>query len=197
MTDETMSDASSGEVPKQGVIRRIPRQVRIGALVLLGGAVVIWNVFPPSVPRAPVILAREADGILREQGGQGGDGLGFNAHLGELKSENSTSCGSSSSHSNPAFFAARHLIIINRSDDILMERVGAELLESLRTELAVDRLEYYPLGHMPELGSLSPDFYVTLELDSKDVSGLLNQKLDATVKATLGTTLSNVVVQLL
>ncbi|MGZ0172430.1 MAG: hypothetical protein ACKVHE_23065 [Planctomycetales bacterium] len=85
MTDETMSDASSGEVPKQGVIRRIPRQVRIGALVLLGGAVVIWNVFPPSVPRAPVILAREADGILREQGGQGGDGLGFNAHLGELK----------------------------------------------------------------------------------------------------------------
>ncbi len=190
MSDETMIETSSGELPRRGLIRRIPRRIKIGAIVLLGSAVVIWNVFPPNVPQEPVILARDADGTLREQGEQGGDRLTFNAHLGELKSENSTFCGSSSSHSNPAFFAARHLIIINRSDDILMERVGAELIESLKTELAVDRLEYYPLGHMPELGSLSPDFYVTLELDSKKVSGLLSEKLDATVKATLGTTLS-------
>lgn len=185
-----MIETSGGVLPRRGLIQRIPRRIRIGALVLLGSAVVIWNVFPPSVPQEPVILARDADGTLRDQREQGGARLTFNAHVGELKSENSTFCGSSSSHSNPAFFAARHLIIINRSDDILMERVGVELIESLKTELAVDRLEYYPLGHMPELGSLSPDFYVTLDLDNKKVSGLLSEKLDAAVKATLGTTLS-------
>ena len=142
------------------------------------------------MPHEPVILAREADGTLREQGPATSNGVGFNAHLGELNSQNQTSCVSSSSHSNPAFFAARHLIIINQSDDVLMERVGAELLDSLKSELAVDRLEYYPLGHMPEPGGLSPDFYVTLELESKEVSGLLSDKLDAKVKANLGSTLA-------
>lgn len=190
MTEEAINDAQDGEVSKPGLIRRIPRRIRIGTLVLFVGAAVLWNAFPPNVPQKPVILAREADGTLREQGEPSGNGIGFNAQLGELKSQNSTSSVSSSSHSNPAFFAARHLIIINQSDDILMERVGAELLESLKTELAVDRLEYYPLGHMPELGSLAPDFYVTLELESKNVSGLLNDKLKAKVKATLGSMLS-------
>lgn len=190
MTEAATSEMPNGEVSKPGLIRRIPRRVRIGTLILFGGVAVLWKAFPPNVPQQPVILAREADGTLRKQDKPSGNILSFNAQLGKLKSQNLTSCVSSSSHSNPAFFAARHLIIINQSDDILMERIGAELLESLKTELAVDRLEYYPLGHMPELGNVAPDFYVTLEMESKKVSGLMNDKLEAKVKATLGSMLS-------
>jgi hypothetical protein len=185
MTEETVSD-----VAKPGFLSRIPRRVRIVTLVVAVGGLVVWNIFPPNVPNKPIVLAREADGALREQGGEAAGGLAFNAHFGELKSQNSTSRFSSSGHSNPAFFAARHLIIINQSDDVLMERVGAELLDQLKQLLAVDRLEYYPFGHMPELGGLAPDFYVTLELKSKEVSGLVNDNLNATVKSTLGSTLA-------
>jgi hypothetical protein len=186
MTEETVIDAA-----KPGFLKRIPRRIRIATLVVAIGGLVVWNIFPPDVPNKPIVLAREADGTLREQGGEDAGALAFNAHLGELKSQNSTSSVSSSGHSNPAFFAARHLIIINQSDDVLMERVGVELLDQLKQLLAVDRLEYYPFGHMPELGGLAPDFYVTLKLKSKEVSGLINDKLDATVKSTLGSTPAN------
>lgn len=185
-----MTEEIAFEAAAPGYLTRIPRRIRIVALVVAVGGFVVWNLFPPDVPREPIVLAREADGTLREQGVGGTDALAFNAHLGELKSQNSTSCVSSSGHSNPAFFAARHLIIINQTDDVLMERVGAELLDELKQSLVVDRLEYYPFGHMPELGGLAPDFYVTLELKSKEVSGVLNDKLNATVKSTLGSTLA-------
>lgn len=185
-----MTEENAFETARSGYLNRIPRRIRIVALVVAVGGFVVWNIFPPDVPTEPIVLAREADGTLREQGVGGTDGLAFNAHLGELKSQNSTSCVSSSGHSNPAFFAARHLIIINQSDDVLMERVGAELLDQLKQALVVDRLEYYPFGHMPELGGLAPDFYLTLELKSKEVSGVLNDHLNATVKSTLGSTLA-------
>ena len=185
MTEETVVASN-----KPRFLNRIPRRSRIAAFVVAVVGVAGWNIFPPNVSRNPIVLAREADGVLREQGGEPAGGLSFNAHLGELKSSNETFTISSSGHSNPAFFAARHLIIINLADDVLMERVGFELLDQLRQQLAVDRLEYYPFGHMPELGGLSPDFYVTLQLKTKEVSGLVNDKLDATVKATLGSTLT-------
>lgn len=185
MTEETVTDTA-----KPRFLSRIPRRIRIVTLVVACGGFVVWNIFPPDIPRKPIVLAREADGTLREQDGNDAGGLAFNAHLGELKSSNETFTTSSSGHSNPAFFAARHLIIINQADDVLMERVGVELLDQLKQLLAVDRLEYYPFGHTPELGGLSPDFYVSLDLKSKAVSGLVNDKLDATVKAKLGSSLA-------
>lgn len=193
MVEETTNDRFSSDVPKssdvpnEGRVRRIPRRVWLGAVVIAGLFAVVWWGLPADVPREPVILARDADGTLREQGSPNG-GLTFNAQLGSLNAKNQTTCVSSSSHSNPAYFAARNLIIINQVDDVLMDRVGAELVESLKSELAFDRLEYYPYGHLPESGKLAPDFYLMLELESKTVSGLMNEQLEATVKALLGST---------
>lgn len=187
MMQETTRDSDGIDTPKRAWISRIPRWCWLATLVVVGPVILIWKGFPPDVPREPVILARDSDGALRQQGSPRA-GLALNAQLGTLKANNQTSCVSSSGHSNPAFFAARHLIIINQSDDVLMERVGAELIESLKSELAFDRLEYYPHGHLPETGKPAPDFYLMLELRSKTVSGLMNDQLQATVKALLGST---------
>lgn len=193
MVQETTNDSISSDVSKRSDdpnsrwICRIPRRIWLGAFFAAGMFAIAWWGLPADVPREPVILARDADGKLREQGSESG-GLSFNAQLGSLNAKNQTTCVSSSGHSNPAYIAARTLIIINQADDVLMDRVGAELVESLKSELAFDRLEYYPYGHLPESGKPAPDFYLMLELESKTVSGLMNEQLEATVKALLGST---------
>jgi hypothetical protein len=181
-----MPDAQSDRLP-----RLFFRRVRAVCLLLIVLALAAWCLLPPNVLRRVVILTRGADGTLQEQQPNKKDGLLFNAHLGGLTSTNQVVSGITSSHSNPAFFAARSMVVINPSDDILMERVGTELLEVIKKDLPLDRIEYYPSGHFPEPGGLGPDLYLRLDLTSKKVSGLLNSKLDAKVVVNLGTTLGN------
>lgn len=173
-----------------GRIRKFLRRFRLPLLILTVACIAVWHLLPADVHRDPVLLARDDAGQLDEVEPVGGRGVNFNAHLGTLKANNSTTTSTSSSHSNPSFFSARSLTIVNLSDDVLMERIGTELLELLKEELALDRLEYYPVGHLPKPGSLGPDFFLTLSLDSKKHSGLLSDTLDANVRARIGSCLA-------
>jgi hypothetical protein len=118
-------------------------------------------------------MGRGDDGKLHEQPEKAGNGLHFNAHVGVLKSQNNTSTGSSESHSNPAFLADRSLVIFNRSNHVLMERIGTELLEQLKADSHFDRVAYYPAGQLPEAGAEAPDLWLSINLDSIAESGIV------------------------
>ncbi len=171
------------EVPQRS---RAWRWVRIGLLFLLVAFLAVWNLLPPGVVREPVVMGRGDDGKLHEQSPEQDVGLHFNAHVGALKSQNNTTTVSSESHSNPAFFADRSLVILNLSDHVLMERIGTELLEQIKADNQFDRIEYYPAGLGPEIGAEAPDLFLSLSLESIEESGIIGRSLKATVAATLG-----------
>lgn len=160
--------------------------IKIGLLFLLVAFLAVWNLLPPGVVREPVVMGRGDDGKLHEQSPEQDGGLHFNAHVGTLKSQNNTTTASSESHSNPAFFADRSLVILNLSDHLLMNRIGTELLEQLKAENQFDRIEYYPAGRGPEIGAEAPDLFLCLSLESIEESGIIGRSLKATVVATLG-----------
>lgn len=180
-----MSEVS--EVPKSS---RTWRWIRIGLLFLLVAFLAVWNLLPPDVLRNPVVMGRGDNGKLHEQPREDEGGLHFNAHVGALKSRNSTTTASSESHSDPAFLADRGLMIINHSNHVLMERVGTELLAQLKADNKFDRLAYYPSGHLPENGAEAPDVWLSINLESIEESGIIGRELKATVTAALGSSLA-------
>jgi hypothetical protein len=166
------------------------RWIKIGLLFLLIAFLAVWNLMPPDVVRNPVVLGRGDDGKLHEQSPDADKGLHFNAHVGALKSQNSTTTSSSESHSDPAFLADRSLVIFNHSNHVLMERIGTELLALLQADNQFDRLAYYPSGHLPETGAEAPDLWLGLNLESIEESGITGRELKATVTATLGSSIA-------
>ena len=166
------------------------RRIKIGLLFLLVAFLAVWNLLPPDVVRNPVVMGRGNDGNLHEQSQNAGKGLHFNAHVGVLKSQNSTTTASSESHSNAAFLADRSLVIFNLSNHVLMERIGTELLAQLKADNDFDRLAYYPPGHVPETGAEAPDLWLSINLESIEESGITGGELKATVTATLGSSLA-------
>ena len=169
------------------------RRIKIGLLFLLVAFLAVWNLLPPDVVRNPVVMGRGNDGNLHEQSQNAGKGLHFNAHVGVLKSQNSTTTASSESHSNAAFLADRSLVIFNLSNHVLMERIGTELLAQLKADNDFDRLAYYPSGHLPEIGAEAPDLWLSINLESIKESGITGGELKATVTATLGSSLRFVI----
>jgi hypothetical protein len=166
------------------------RWIKIGLLFLLVAFLAVWNLMPPDVVRNPVVLGRGDDGKLHEQPRKDESGLHFNAHVGALRSQNSTTTSSSESHSDPAFLADRSLVIFNHSNHVLMERIGTELLALLKTDSQFNRLAYYPSGHLPETGAEAPDLWLSINLESIEESGITGRELKATVTATLGSSIA-------
>ncbi len=168
-------------------IRGIPRWIKISALVLLAAFIIGWNFLPAHTIDKPVLLERDDTGQLKtvkDENSQSGGAL--KAHAGVLEAKNNTSSTSSSSHSNPAYLTDRSIAVFNFSDHLLMNRIGAAVLEQLKKDGRFQRVEYYPAGHYPETGSLATDLFVTLDLDSLEESGVIGKKLNAKVIATLG-----------
>lgn len=158
------------------------------ALVLITGFLLAWFAIPPNTNTEPVSFQKDQAGEWHEVGGDGaGSGVNLALHAGKLKSTNNVSMGTVTSHSSPANFLSRSLMILNRSDHNLMQRIGDTLLESLRDRGAFDRIEYFPHGHDPPTGELAPDLYLVLGLGAIEESGLLGRDLKATVRFTLGT----------
>jgi hypothetical protein len=67
-----------------------------------------------------------------------------------------------------------------------MKRIGEALVEELKQDSLLNRIDYLPYGHKPEHGRLSPDLIVTLSLDSIDESGVIGRDLKATVLTGIG-----------
>lgn len=174
-------------VPVPQTRRKWLRRIRNVALVALVVVVAAWKLMPANVVRSPILLERGNDAQLHEQSPRSsGNVLRIGAHAGALKSQNNMTAAASESHSSPAYLLDRSLIIFNESKHLLMERVGTELLETLKTDNQFDRLEYYPSGHLPKPGALAAEMVIRLDVVSIAETGITTQDLKATVTASLG-----------
>ncbi|QDT50339.1 hypothetical protein Pan258_43960 [Symmachiella dynata] len=137
----------------------------------------LWFGFSPDVPNQAVHAERDAEGnfIDRLLGGEQepADGVTFEAQFGKLNAKNNLASSSSSMSSNPSVFADSHVAIINRSDHTLMKRVGGLMLEQLKQQPWLQRIDYYPRGESIPHGERAPDIFVTLDLKDLSESGLL------------------------
>lgn len=82
------------------------------------------------------------------------------------------------------------MIILNRSEHLLMQRDGDGLVEYLQHQSQLDRVDYFPKGHGPSMGDKAPDLFVMLDLSAIEESGIVGRNLKATVTLTLGTALT-------
>lgn len=173
--------------------RRTPRIRTVlcaSAAVFAVVFLVIWFLIPPTTNTQPVSLQRDQAGHWQQSSQHdAGTALTLSAHAGSLKSNNSLTTGTVTTHSSPGFFGARSLVILNQSDHLLMRRVGDGLLQFLREKSQFDRIDYFPYGHLPEVGQKSPDLFVVLKLAELTESGLLGTDLRAKIRFTLGTSL--------
>jgi hypothetical protein len=126
----------------------------------------------------------------RGQDGDSAKGGPPSVHVAKLISKNNYSTSTVSSHWNPACFPTRSLLLFNRSDHLLMKRVGEKLLELLKKDSQLEHLEYFPVGHRPEPGIEAPDIVLSIDLESIEESGVVNRELEAQVKAVFGTSLA-------
>lgn len=173
--------------------RKRPRHVWITGICvgLLGSVGSMWFFQTPTVISEPVHFSRTPDGQLAPvQPREEGNRLQVDVHAGKLEARNSTSTSSAESHHNPAFLAARTLAVFSRSDHLLMHQTMTALLERLKADSRFDAITYYPPGHKTELGTRSPDLFLTLDLLSIEESGLIGRDLTASVTASFGTSLA-------
>ena len=160
------------------------------AVILLPVALVafLWFGMPPRVPTQPVRLVRGADGRLTPAGKPDETrGAWFEAQAGKIQSSDTFSSSSVSSRSSHARFACQRLLIVNRSDNLLMARVGQGLLDRLKLLGYVQQIDYCPAGSRPEEGARAPDLTVTLDLATlTEAVGPLSRSLEAAISVRAG-----------
>ncbi len=151
----------------------------------------VWFCVPPVTNTQPVSLQKNSEGRLQQIDSNGETGgLNFEAHAGSLQSSNGVSSSTATSHSSPGFFAERSVMILNRSDHLLMQRVGDGLIDYLQDQSQLDRIDYFPAGFGPSVGDKAPDLFVMLDLTAIEESGIVGRDLEATVTLTLGSALT-------
>ncbi|MFN0055960.1 MAG: hypothetical protein ACKV0T_27765 [Planctomycetales bacterium] len=112
------------------------------------------------------------------------------AHAATVNSKSTFASSTVSSHSDDAVLADRSIAIFNRSEHLLMGRVGLALFEALQKSGRFESVRYVPLGSSLASGQRLPDLFVTLNLASlSEVATPLGRKFDAQIVATLGTEL--------
>ncbi|MCP4783890.1 MAG: hypothetical protein GY903_23610 [Fuerstiella sp.] len=170
---------------------RLRTAAKFIVLTTMTVAAFVWFGVPPVTNTQPVSLQKNSEGRLQQidSNGEAG-GLNLEAHAGSLQSSNGISSSTATSHSSPGFFAERSMMILNRSDHLLMQRVGDGLIEYLQDQSHLDRIDYFPTGHGPAVGDRAPDLFVMLDLGAIEESGIVGRDLDATVTLTLGSALT-------
>jgi hypothetical protein len=103
-------------------------------------------------------------------------GGAFTASAVQLQSNRNTIASLVTSLSGGARVFDRTLVIFNRSDEVLMRRVGLELFERLRDPGRFNQIRYLPAGEELPVGEPLPEVFVTLDLKSWDESGLPGRK---------------------
>lgn len=158
-----------------------------GVAIVLGAILFgVWFLTPSGGIERPVKLERGEDGrleIVCEDSGE--DGLTLKAHAGVVNARNSTSTATSTSHSDPGWFRAESLTILNHSDHLLMKRVGKALLEKLQEQSNWKTVEYFPHGSPSKEETPRTDIYMIIDLTSLEESGIVRGHLDANVIASI------------
>lgn len=118
----------------------------------------------------------------------GGDHNPVSMHAGSIKSNENLSTSSLTSGQDDALYSAQRILVLNRSDHPLMRGVADKLAGRLRLIPGVEQVDLIEPGNAPPPGSPLYDFYVVLELDAFDVSGVLvvGRTVKAKVKLSCG-----------
>jgi hypothetical protein len=141
----------------------------------------------PNVPKHPVKYVRGPDGRMVAQDESLEDSGGLEMHAGKIQASNSLTSTCTTSRSGNARFACRNVAVFLLSDELLLNRVGQQLLEHLKSLGCIDQLDYYPPGFFPAEGEQSPDVVLTLDLAQLSESGFPGRRrLDAEVVVTAG-----------
>lgn len=170
--------------------KRSKKTLKTVLVVLLTLFLGLWFFSPSGALEQPLHLQRGEDGLLHPADGNS-EGLGPNvrARAGVIKASNSRSASSSSNHSDPGWFQAKSLVVMNRSDHLLMKRAGKALLDELSKHHQWENVVYLPYGFELDSGTPASDIYMTISLESIEESGILGRELKAVVKATVGTSI--------
>jgi hypothetical protein len=185
--EENEMDPESA-VPIEHPRRRWLRILAKIFLVLVGIFAVVWFGIPPRVPTRPVHLARGEDGrmVPTDASSQPG-GLSFEVQAGKIAASNTFVSGSRTSRSGDAGFACGRMLILNRSNHLLMARIAQLLLDELKPLGYIRQIDYFPAGFTPEQGQLAPDVTITLDMLSLKESGLLaSHMVEAKFSVTAG-----------
>jgi hypothetical protein len=143
-------------------------------LIFLGaGGLFLWFGWRPKLPASPVHLARDANGRLTPTAtASGASGAHLELNGATIRASNQLSTTASESRGSGARLGCRRMAIVNISDHLLMERVGAALLTQLKDLHGFEQVDYYPHGETTPPGGLAPDLTVTLNLAAITTSGL-------------------------
>ncbi|MHB8956703.1 MAG: hypothetical protein ACYC4U_27390 [Pirellulaceae bacterium] len=169
------------------------RRVILGALVMLLGLglavfAYLWFGVPPRVPMSPVHWVRTGQGPLEpakpeEEPG----GVRFEVQAGKTESSSTFSSSAVCSEPEGAGFACARIVIFNRSEHLLMARIGGRLLDQLKPVAFLRQVDYYPAGSHMEEGQLEPDLVVTLDLEKlTENRGLTTSTVEATISVRAG-----------
>ena len=155
---------------------RRPTVLKILAGVIFLVAIFVFYVtFVPSPRVALGVLSVTADANSSDgyrQVGELSDKAAWSANASTLNATRNVSTTSSSSSSNGTRFFGRTLAIYNEDNDLLMERIGLDVFETLRNQELFDTLHYLPAGERLADGERLPEVFVTLDMKSWNEQGL-------------------------
>lgn len=146
------------------------------AAVLAMAGFGLFAVFIPT-PQVPA-------GILTATAAEGGPGGGYGqdgevtsdpllaANATELESRRNVAASSSISHSGGNRLFDRTLVICNRDDGLLMQRIGLAVFEGFRDTGRFQQVRYLPAGEIPPVGERLPEIFITLDNSEWKQSGI-------------------------
>jgi hypothetical protein len=148
----------------------------------------LWFGFPPRVPKKPVHLVRDDNGqMVPADPNDQPSGGALEMQAGAIAANNGLSSTSSTTSHGGAGLACGRVLILNRSNQLLMARVGQLLLEELKPVDLIRQVDYYPADFLPEPGQLAPDVVITLDLEALKETGLpIRNSVEARIRVTAG-----------
>lgn len=145
----------------------------------------------PRVPQGGLVGRNHADGSAEVEGSIS------RAPLAELKAVSlqaatATSSSMGSSRGGESILTDETIVIFNRSNHLLMQRVGLAVFEALHTSRKFRDVRYLPQGEKLPEGEPLPGLFATLDLKSLVETGVSPLKrFDVRVVATLGSDLAH------
>lgn len=181
--EPTAFNLSSGTSTQKRSRRGTAVFVAAGVLSLL--IVVILCGRPPRA-KGPLRSLRDADGKLQQSGDLSGSS-GVAAKVTLLNANQGMTASTVSSSTNGATVHANSVAIYILSDHPLIERVGLQLFDMVKTTGPFQEVQYFPYKTRLPDGSRLPDLFVTLDVSKWYETGVPGRvKYDGVILMTVG-----------
>jgi len=186
--DSTERSAQRGLSPRGRGCLRWLSILGVMVILVLAGFAWLWYGVSPRVPTGPLRWVRGDEGRLVPVHEAADEGSArFEAQAAKTTANNNFGSSVVVTHSGPVRFACRRMAVLNRSDHLLMARVGQRLADQLKELDYLDQLDYFPAGHGIEPGQQAPDVLIALDLAALSETGhLTGHKLEAKIVVWMG-----------